>query len=277
MSLWDRLENIDSRIIYSLVFIVLAIPIIQPVGLPLKISPLTQEAYDIIDTMPPGSKVLYQVCIYPGCMGEMGPPVVATIQHLLEKDLKIYFIDLQPSGVGIMNMLPPLFEEIPAMENAVYDEDYLMLGFYAGGEPTYKAIGSDVKSIVKVDMYGTKVEELEMMNDINSVADFDLLINTGECNIGFMMQWSKPYERTTIMVPLMFGLAPDIMPQYEAGVVQGVIAGLRGGAEYEFLIGQPGAGLAGMDSISFSHSMVIILLILGNLGYAVQRFSGGEE
>jgi hypothetical protein len=63
MSLWDRLENIDSRIIYSLVFIVLAIPIIQPVGLPLKISPLTQEAYDIIDTMPPGSKVLYQVYI----------------------------------------------------------------------------------------------------------------------------------------------------------------------------------------------------------------------
>jgi uncharacterized membrane protein YeaQ/YmgE (transglycosylase-associated protein family) len=72
-------------------------------------------------------------------------------------------------------------------------------------------------------------------------------------------------------------LATNIMPAYEAGIIQGVIAGLRGGAEYEFLIGQPGAGLAGMDSISFSHSMVIILLILGNLGYAVQRFSGGEE
>jgi hypothetical protein len=255
----------------------LAIPIISPLGLPLKVSPLTKEAYDMIQDLPAGSKVLYHTCIYPGCMGEMESPTVATIRQFWRNDIKLYFLDLQESGVGIMNILPPLLEnEIPEYKDAVYDEDYVMLGFYAGGEATAKAFATDVKSIVKVDMFGTPVGDLEMMKDINSVSDFDMIINVGECNNYIMFQMSKPYGVETIMCPLMFGLAPDIMPQYEAGVVQGVIAGLRGGAEFEFLSGLAGKGIVGLDSISTSHGMVIVLLILGNLGMVMKKISGED-
>jgi hypothetical protein len=255
----------------------LAIPIISPLGLPLKVSPLTKEAYDMIQDLPEGSKVLYHTCIYPGCMGEMESPTVATIRQFFRNDHKLYFLDLQESGVGIMNILPPLLENsVPEFKDAVYDEDYVMLGFYAGGEATAKAFATDVKSIVKVDMFGTPVGDLEMMKDINSVSDFDMIINVGECNNYIMFQMSKPYGVETIMCPLMFGLAPDIMPQYEAGVVQGVIAGLRGGAEFEFLSGLAGKGIVGLDSISTSHGMVIGLLILGNLGMVMKKISGDD-
>lgn len=278
MSVWDRLEKIDARIIYALVFIALAIPIIQPLNLPLRVSPLSIEAYQIIEDLPEGSKVLYHTCIYPGCMGEMESPTVATIRALLRRNMKIYFLDLQESGVGIMNILPPLLENsVPEFQDAVYDEDYVMLGFYAGGVATAKAIGADVKSIITVDMEGNDINSLEMMKDINTVADFDMILNVGECNNYVMFQWSKPYDVLTVMSPLMFGLAPDIMPQYEAGVVQGVIAGLRGGAEFEYLSGLAGKGIIGLDSLSVSHGLVIILLILGNLGMVMKKFSGEDK
>jgi hypothetical protein len=274
MSLWDRLERLDARIIYILILIVLIIPLARPLGLPLKVSPLTKDAHQIIDELPAGSKVLYHTCIYPGCMGEMEPVVTATIKHLLRNDIKIYFIDLQASGVGIMNMLPPLLEKIPEYKNAVYDEDYLMLGFYAGGEATFKNIGADVKSIVTVDLRGNPTDTLKMMDDIKTVSDFDLILNTGECNPGVMFQWSLPYKVKTVMACLMMGLAPDIMPQYEAGVIQGVLAGLRSGAEYEYLIRSPGVGIAGIDAISTSHLTIIILLVIGNLGMVLKKLIG---
>jgi hypothetical protein len=230
----------------------------------------------MIGDLPEGSKVLYHVCIYPGCMGEMESPTVATVRHLMRNDIKIYFIELQESGVGTQILQTLLESSVPEYKNSVYDEDYVILGFYAGGEATAKAMATDIRGIVNVDAFGTSIDDLEMMNDVNRVDDFDMILNVGECNILVMMQWSKPYNIQTVMCPLMFGLAPDIMPQYEAGVVQGVIAGLRGGAEFEFLSGLPGKGIVGLDSISTSHSMVIILLILGNLGMIMKKMSGED-
>jgi hypothetical protein len=49
MSLIDRLENIDPRVIYWLLVIVIAIPYINPIGLPVPISEKVREAYQVID------------------------------------------------------------------------------------------------------------------------------------------------------------------------------------------------------------------------------------
>jgi hypothetical protein len=158
----------------------------------------------------------------------------------------------------------------------VYDEDYLIVGFFPGGEATAKQVASDVKSIVKSDIYGTPVENLKMMEDIDLVSDFDLILNQGECNPMVMYQWSNPYNVPTVMSCLVMALATNIMPAYEAGIIQGVIAGLRGGAEYEFLANAPGIGLKGLDQLSMSHILILTLLLIGNLSYVIRRY-GGEE
>jgi hypothetical protein len=271
----ERLEKIDSRIIYTLLFLTVILPSIFPLGLPIKVSPLTQEAFEVIDSLPEGSKVLYHTCFEPGALGEMGPSVVATIKHLLRKNCKIYFIDMA-SGQALLNLVPPLMEDVEIYQNAVYDEDYLILGFFPGGEATAKQFASDVKSIVKSDIYGTPVENLKMMEDIDLVSDFDLILNQGECNPMVMYQWSNPYNVPTVMSCLVMALATNIMPAYEAGIIQGVIAGLRGGAEYEFLANAPGIGLKGLDQLSMSHILILTLLLIGNLSYVIRRY-GGEE
>jgi hypothetical protein len=51
----------------------------------------------------------------------------------------------------------------------------------------------------------------------------------------------------------------------------GLIAGLKGAAEYELISKQPGAGLAGMDAQSAGHMLVIAFVFLCNLGLLAGR------
>ena len=45
-------------------------------------------------------------------------------------------------------------------------------------------------------------------------------------------------------------------------------------AEYELLLKRPGLAIAGVDAISMSHLLVIVLVIIGNVAYFL---SGGRR
>jgi hypothetical protein len=53
--------------------------------------------------------------------------------------------------------------------------------------------------------------------------------------------------------------------------IRGIIGGLQGASEYEALIGKPGSATLGMPAQSAAHGLIILLLVIGNLGYIVSR------
>jgi hypothetical protein len=60
---------------------------------------------------------------------------------------------------------------------------------------------------------------------------------------------------------------PGLMPYVASGQLSGVLAGLRGAAEYEVRLGVPGRATAGMDAQSLSHVLIMLFVILGNVAY----------
>jgi hypothetical protein len=64
---------------------------------------------------------------------------------------------------------------------------------------------------------------------------------------------------------------PEAMPLVQSGQLLGLVAGMKGAAEYEVLVQKPGSATAGMDAQSFSHGLIIIFMILGNIGYFLTR------
>ncbi len=64
---------------------------------------------------------------------------------------------------------------------------------------------------------------------------------------------------------------PEIMPNLQAGQIVGIVAGMRGAAEYEIMVGKPGTAVAGMDAQSFAHVLIMLLIIVGNVGYILTR------
>jgi len=66
-------------------------------------------------------------------------------------------------------------------------------------------------------------------------------------------------------------MAPAYYPYLDSGQLSGLLVGMRGGAEYEELLGAPGQATQGMTLQSMAHLLVAALVILGNIGYVVGR------
>jgi len=61
-------------------------------------------------------------------------------------------------------------------------------------------------------------------------------------------------------------------PYHDSGQIVGFLGGLKGAAEYEALVGAPGEGIRGMDAQTISHLFIVLMIILGNVGYAMTRW-----
>jgi len=71
--------------------------------------------------------------------------------------------------------------------------------------------------------------------------------------------------------------AADAYPYLQSGQLSGLLAGMKGGAEYEVLIQKAGyskaymPAVAAMDSQSLAHVVILVLVIVGNLAFFVTR------
>ena len=54
-SFLERFLQLDRRIIYTLVALAVAFPLIWPIGLPIRITPEVQSVFDTIENLPEGS------------------------------------------------------------------------------------------------------------------------------------------------------------------------------------------------------------------------------
>jgi hypothetical protein len=111
------------------------------------------------------------------------------------------------------------------------------------------------------------------MQTINNADDVDLIISieTGTPGLTeWLRQWNAPYG-----VPIIVGCigvsAPGMMPYLQSGQLSALLPGLTSSAEYELLINRKGLGVAGVDAVSMSHILVVLLVILGNIGYFATR------
>ena len=156
-----------------------------------------------------------------------------------------------------------------ALKNKQYGVDYVNLGYRAGGENGISAFANDIPKTFPKCFRGQNVATLPMMQGIKTAKDFDLIITVSSGTPG-TAEWIRQV-RDPMGVPLASMVVavnvPTITPYIQSKQVIGLVAGLRGAAEYEKLMQAPGLGAAGMDAQSFSHLLILTLVILGNVGY----------
>ena len=73
MSFFEKLLKTDSRIIYLIMLIGIAIPLINPLGLPLEIVDTTRQAFQEVEKLAPGAKVLVSFDYSPGGAAGLDP------------------------------------------------------------------------------------------------------------------------------------------------------------------------------------------------------------
>jgi hypothetical protein len=280
-TIWDKIDIAvrEPRIISALIVIVITIPLLAPFGLPLVVTYETKLAYEFVENTLPddGNVVLINMVSSPAALESAGPVVIAVFDHLFRKpDINIMILNFYAEG-------PRLFEKLlPAWPGALerYGEDWVMMPFTPGGTVVEAAIASDTWTAIPRDEYDTPVEQIPVMENFRSAWDWDVFISSGISTLPHFRTFQEPYGGPDKLPCLFLSSTMNwaaFRPFLDSGQIVGMTNGMRGGAEYEVLIGRPGTLVSAMDAISSTHVMWLCFIIFGNIVYFGKRASRPRE
>ncbi|HEX9913381.1 MAG TPA: hypothetical protein VGB32_00530 [Candidatus Bathyarchaeia archaeon] len=280
MSLMDKMLALDQRIIFALMFLALAFPILNPVILPMDIQQYSRDSFEFADAVPNGSVVLIEGGLTAATYPQGGPGLEVQIVHLLRKDIKLVFFSIgTESSAWTVTAIDNALAKLPsgvAGENGV---NWVHMGYVPGGESGVAAFANDIRSVKTEDHFGTPIGQIPLMSDINKASDFAALFWWGGS------EGSIPYGVRQIVTPFgvpMTGMCttnevPNYTPYISSGQMVGIIGGVRGSAEYEYLMGMPGLALGQAMATNFGGLLWAILVVLGNVLYFIAGRGGGSK
>lgn len=274
-SLAERIDKLDSRILYIVIFLSVGYVILNPIGLPLTISDSVQSAYDFIDDLPEGSIVLCGFETGAGGYPSQGPQMGAYVRHMMDRNIKLVFVSGFIDGPTVVTT--KLFPDLKIAESKTYGEDYVLLGYISGGPTGMAAFGTNIRNILPTDYYNTPIDDIPMMDGVETVADFDLVICCSQGSPGWQ-DYLKQYVEVhgTPLICGTLGSAPEMVPFYQSGQIVGYTPDLRGAAEYEVISGHPGYAVTSLDAMSIYHVILLVFLVIGNVAFAVMRIQNKE-
>lgn len=278
--------NIDRRILYLISFIVMALPLWMPKGLPIAKNPRSLDVYNKIQNLPQTDRhglILFCANFSPDTKGESVPQATVLLKHMMRAGKKFAIWTFNPSSAAGQEMVNNTAKQIAAdlrKEGIVreYGKDWVNLGFRAAGAPIMIGISKNIPGFFKRDAYGTPLSKLPVMDGINTAHDLGLVIDvspSGTYNVLIAAMTGK-YDVPLALAPTSV-MVPDTYPYLKSGQVLGELRGVLGAAEYESLIGQPALGTREMTSIAALDAYIIVLIIIGNIAYFQSRKSRGSH
>jgi hypothetical protein len=266
----ERMLKIDRRIIFLVIGLCTLLPLLYPVGLPIKISSEVRGVYDHIESLPEQSVFLLSIDFDPASKPELYPQAIALLRHAFRKNLRVITMTLWVSGTG---MADQIVTQVAKEMGKEYGTDYTFLGWSPGGQAVIINMGQDLYSAFPSDYGGRPTKELPVLNGVRSLKDVGYMVDLGAGRPG-VEEWyvfGKDKYKFELGGGCTGVMAPGLYPLLRSGQINGLIGGLRGAAEYEILIDQKGQAVAGMDAQSATHIAIIVLVIICNVFYLSLR------
>jgi hypothetical protein len=275
MSFAERMLKIDRRIIFLVIGLCTLLPLLYPVGLPIKISPEVRGVFDHIESLPERSVVFLSFDFDPASKPELHPQAIALLRHAFKNNLRVVAMTLWVSGTGLADQIITQVAREMGKENGT---DYVFLGWSPGNTAVIINLGQDLYKTFPSDYGGKPTKGLPVLNGVQSLKDIAYLVSLGAGNPGVEAWYvfGKDKYRFEMGGGCTGVMAPGLYPLLRSGQINGLIGGLRGAAEYESLIGQKGTAVAGMDAQSATHVAIVLLVIMCNVFYLSLRTRQGR-
>ena len=127
-----------------------------------------QDAYDVIDAIPPdGNPLVLSFDYDPASAAELTPMAEAVLRHCFAKRIRVLGISLQYSGQGAgiaAEVMPRIAREFGREQNI----DWAFLGFQPNAVVAMLQMGEDIKKTFPTDYYGTPVDKIPLMENIQN-------------------------------------------------------------------------------------------------------------
>jgi len=276
MKFFQYLLKIDRRIIYIIMGVLVMLPLIRPLGLGVTSGPRAARLFHAVDSIPAGKTLLISVDFDPASMPELYPMLTALMRHAFAKDMKVLLCGLWPTGAGLAIKAAT---DIPPEYGKKYGEDVVYLGYKPGVDAVILGMGENIKNVYPNDYSGRPLDSLPMMRDVQRLRDIPMVVALSAGDPGYS-DWLR-YAQSRYGMKVGAGLtavsAADAYPFLQSGQLTGLLAGMKGAAEYEILVQKNGyskaymPAVAAMDSQSLAHVVIMILVIIGNIAYFATR------
>ncbi len=280
---WDRLQTIDRRAIYGVLLAFILASLFLPSSLPNYPAQQSQDFYDTIERVAADPASAHKIVIIDGMWsgstrGENQWQAQALVTHLMKRHLHFATLafDTQNNTLMQTDVVAPLAKQY----GSVYGRDYVNWGYrpYASFVPTVKGLATDIPGTIKKDYKGTDISSLPVMKGIKNRGDVAAVVDitpmqTTETWLGLFEQNNNPpflFSPTAVM-------APTYYPYLDSGQISGMLTGIKGAGDYESLlkshglIKDTGFGSRAASALSLVYALIILLIILGNVGFYAGR------
>jgi len=286
---WQKLQAIDRRWIYLVVWLVVMIPLLFPFKIkPQPTSPV-QKLFAYIDTMPADKALVISVDFTPDTRAELQPMVVAMLRHGFATKRRVGVLAMQLYGLGLgeeaLRQVTAEFNAHAATheDSVINGEDYVFWGWTTPELTVMLGMGSRITNVFPVDYYGNTTDTLPIMRHLKNYDDVGILISVAASGIPRL--WIN-YAQVQFGVHLGCGVtavsAADYYPYVNSGQFTGMLAGMKGAAEYEQLVadrmaatngewGLRNRGIEAMSSQTAAHLAIMAFIVLGNIAFFASK------
>ncbi len=200
MSIFARLQNIDRRILYLLIAVVIAVPLMmRPSAHPSVILPEVRGAYKTINTVPRDKVVIISVVWGAGTLAENGPQTEALMRHLFRNGTKFVVVSWDQVGNELSY---DIGVKLQKEMHKTYGTDWVHLGYNPG--PIYTVIsgaGKDFKGVFRRDRFNTDLSKLPVTANVK---DHNQIGAVAEITPSGTLETSIAYFNMPYKIPLVY-------------------------------------------------------------------------
>jgi len=284
MKIIETLTNIDRRIIYLILLIVVLLPLLFPSVEKVRVMAPVEKLYYAIDTIPSEKAVIVDFDYEPQTAPELDPMGFAILRHVFERRIKLLVLSLyvQPLGLA-QNALTQVTEEFNSVaktnaDSIIYGRDYVFLGWVPPPIIPILGMAESITSVYTVDYYGNQTDTLPLMQEVTNYNDVGLLVSLSGSDIP---KWWVAYAQSRFGLPVGAGItavsASEFYPYLQTGQFSGLLVGMKGGAEYEEMVERTlkikvrRKASEALLSLTYAHLVMILFIVIGNIGYFAKR------
>lgn len=237
MNIFERMQKLDPRWIYIVVALAIIIPLMIPYDSDNVTTPPTENLYQMIDSFAGREDRAILLSFYhdAATMPELFPMEVAILRHCFERNVKVFTLTWFPAGAPIIDYaINTVKEEYPDIQSGV---DYCNFGYKPQAFAMVLGMGDNIANTMNTDAEGRKLENLPIMRGINNYSEMNLVIEfSGSSAGGTWIVYARPKFGLNVAVGVTAVMAADMYPYLQSGQLIGMLAGLKGAAEYEKLV-----------------------------------------
>jgi hypothetical protein len=214
---------------------------------------------------------------------------IALLRHAFATGRRVGLLTLQVYGLGLgedaLRQVAAEFNEKATTheDSVISGEDYVFWGWSTPIVTVLLGMGEKITNVFPVDYYGVATESLPITPRIKNYNDIGIVVTIAGSAVP--ASWVA-YAQTQFGVRIGCGTtavsAADYYPYLNSGQFTGMLAGMRGAAEYEQLLADKLAGAGSpltlrrkateaMSSQTAAHIAIILFIIFGNIGYFAAR------